>query len=99
MTINFRSAEFTDISNVTKQQRDASVEIWRDVYSSIMSLVDQGTVDAQVGQIMEARNGDFQRNAGLHDESVANNFGAMNRVASIGQEGGSRMRRAAAGGA
>ncbi|MEV1007537.1 hypothetical protein [Streptomyces sp. NPDC049881] len=97
--IEYHSSGFDDVTSVTRAQREESERVWESVRSGIQQLVDNGSVDPQVGPLLQARDAEFRQKAGLFDESVVDQQNAMHRVASIGQEGGGRMRRAASGGA
>ncbi|MFR9722235.1 hypothetical protein ACL02R_02530 [Streptomyces sp. MS19] len=97
--IEYKTSGFDGLGNMARAQREESERIWESVRSGIQHLVDNGSVDPQVGPLLQARDAEFRQKAGLFDESVVDQQNAMNRVASIGQEGGGRMRRAAAGGA
>jgi hypothetical protein len=98
-TIHFRNEGLDTIQSQTKGQQERYVQIWNDVRNELMGLVNRGEVDAQIGSVLTERDAAFRREAAGYDESVTSQNGAVRQVQDIGNEGGARMVRTAAGGA
>jgi hypothetical protein len=98
-TIHFRNEGLDIIQSQTKGHQEQYVEIWNQVRNELMGLVSRGEVDAQVGGVLQERDTAFRREAAGYDESVTSQNGAIRQVQDIGNEGGARMVRTAAGGA
>lgn len=96
--IHFRNEGLNDIQSRTLGQQDQYSQIWNDVRTQLLGLVQEGQVDAQIGGTVETRNAIFQHEAAGYDEGVTSQNRAMGQVQQIGNEGGEMMRRAAAGG-
>lgn len=96
--IHFRNEGLDTIQSQTAGQQERYIEIWDTVRNQLMQLVNTGQVDAQIGTVLTERDQIFRREAAGYDESVTSQNGALRNVQNIGNEGGSAMVRAAAGG-
>ncbi len=96
--IQFRNEGLDTIQSQTASQQEQYVEIWTNVTTQLMGLVNTGQVDAQIGTVLTERDQIFRRESSGYDESVTSQNTAMRNVQNIGNEGGAAMVRAAAGG-
>jgi Iap family predicted aminopeptidase len=96
--IRFSNEGLNDIRSQTLSQQQEYTAIWNDVTRQLLGLIEQGKVDASVGQVLNDRDQQFRReSAGFDDDVMAQNR-AMGDVQTIGNEGGAAMVRAASGG-
>jgi hypothetical protein len=96
--IQFRNEGLDTIQSQTASQQEQYIEIWNNVTTQLMGLVNTGQVDAQIGTVLTERDQIFRRESAGYDESVTSQNTAMRNVQNIGNEGGAAMVRAAAGG-
>ncbi|GAB2929560.1 hypothetical protein [Streptomyces mayteni] len=96
--IRFRDGSLQDIQTGTLNQRQEYEDIWNNVRQQLLGLIEQGQVDASIGQALEERNQEFQRQSAGFDESVLAQNQAVGQVQAIGNAGGEAMVRAAMGG-
>ncbi|RKN10978.1 hypothetical protein [Streptomyces radicis] len=94
---HFRDSELGAIESTTRGQLEACREIWGDVQRELLRLVDEGKVDASVGEILRQRDETFRTESSRFDEGVEGQNTAVQQVRQHGAEGGEAMRRAAAG--
>ncbi len=97
-TIRFGNEALDGIQSQTVGQQEQYTEIWDRVHAQLMSLVEQGLVDAAIGEVLNERDEQFRREAGGFDDSVTAQNRAMRDVQMIGNEGGRAMINAASGG-
>lgn len=96
-TIRFGNEALGAIQSSTSGQQEAYRDIWDSVHTQLLALVEQGQVDAAIGEALSERDAQFRRESGAFDESVTGQNNAMRAVQSIGNEGGAAMVRAARG--
>jgi len=96
--IRFTNEALDSIQSQTRSQQEEYTEIWNNVHSQLLGLVEQGLVDASIGQVLNERDQQFRRESAGFDEGVTAQNTAMRDVQTIGNEGGAAMVRAAMGG-
>ncbi|MDT0266237.1 hypothetical protein RM844_08005 [Streptomyces sp. DSM 44915] len=96
--VRFGNEGLDAIQSQTSGQQERYQEIWDDVHTQLLGLIEQGQVDASIGSVLNERDEQFRREAGGFDDSVSGQNRAMRDVQMIGNEGGSAMVRAAMGG-
>ncbi|UCM89411.1 hypothetical protein [Streptomyces marincola] len=97
-TIRFGNEALDGIQSQTTGQQEQYTEIWDGVHSQLMGLIEQGLVDASIGEVLNERDEQFRREATGYDDSVTSQNRAMRDVQLIGNEGGRAMVNAASGG-
>lgn len=95
--IRFGNEQLNDIQSQTRSQQAQYTEIWNTVHQRLLGLVEQGQVDASIGQVLNDRDERFRRESTGFDDGVTAQNTAMRDVQSIGYEGGAAMVRAAMG--
>ncbi|WP_129837661.1 hypothetical protein [Streptomyces sp. RFCAC02] len=95
--IRFVTEGLDSIQSQTRSQQDQYTEIWNNVHSQLLALVEQGQVDASIGQVINERDEQFRRESAGFDDGVTAQNTAMRDVQTIGSEGGAAMVRAARG--
>lgn len=95
--IRFGNEELDSIQSQTRSQQEQYTEIWQNVHDQLLGLVEQGQVDASIGQVLHERDAQFRRESASFDEGVTAQNTAMRDVQTIGNEGGAAMVRAAMG--
>ncbi|RKN43037.1 hypothetical protein [Streptomyces hoynatensis] len=95
--IRFTNEGLDSIQSQTRSQQDEYNEIWNNVHRQLLALVEQGQVDASIGQVLNERDEQFHRESAGFDEGVTAQNTAMRDVQTIGNEGGAAMVRAAMG--
>ncbi|MDT0346576.1 hypothetical protein [Streptomyces litchfieldiae] len=96
--IHFRNEGLDGIQSQTSGQQERYLEIWDNVRTQLLQLIENGQVDAQIGTVLGDRDEQFRREATGFDDSVTSQNTAMRNVQTIGNEGGAAMVRAAMGG-
>ncbi|TDC72955.1 hypothetical protein [Streptomyces hainanensis] len=96
--IRFTNEGLDAIQTQTRSQQAQYTEIWNNVHTQLLSLVEQGQVDAGIGQVLNDRDETFRRESAGFDDGVTAQNTAMRDVQTIGNEGGAAMVRAAMGG-
>ncbi|MDT0321274.1 hypothetical protein [Streptomyces millisiae] len=96
--IRFSNENLEGIQSRTVSQQQQYTTIWDSVHQQLLGLVEQGQVDAAIGQVLEERDQQFRRESTGFDDSVVAQNRAIRDVQTIGNEGGAAMVRAAMGG-
>ncbi|TDC04387.1 hypothetical protein E1265_35995 [Streptomyces sp. 8K308] len=96
--IRFSNESLEGIQSQTLNQQQQYTTIWDNVHQQLLGLVEQGLVDASIGQVLEERDQQFRRESTGFDDSVVAQNQAIRNVQTIGNEGGAAMVRAAMGG-
>lgn len=96
--IRFVNEGLDSIQSQTRNQQDQYTEIWQNVHDQLLALVEQGQVDASIGEALNQRDEQFRRQSAGFDEGVTAQNTAIRDVQTIGNEGGAAMVRAARGG-
>ncbi|MDT0318813.1 hypothetical protein [Streptomyces millisiae] len=96
--IRFANEGLDAIQTQTRSQQDQYTEIWNNVHTQLLGLVEQGQVDASIGQVLNERDEQFRRESAGFDDGVTAQNTALRDVQTIGNEGGAAMVRAAMGG-
>ncbi|MDT0343953.1 hypothetical protein [Streptomyces litchfieldiae] len=95
--IRFANEGLDSIQSQTRSQQEQYTEIWNNVHTQLFSLIEQGQVDASIGQVLNERDEQFRRESTGFDDGVTAQNTAMRDVQVIGNEGGAAMVRAAMG--
>ncbi|MFB4193453.1 hypothetical protein [Streptomyces carpaticus] len=95
--VTFRSADLDTIQSSTTGQQQKYQEIWEEVRAQLRGLIDQGLVDASLGEVIDERDREFRQQSDCYDQGVTSQNQAVRNVQQCGIEGGALMRQRASG--
>lgn len=95
--IRFANEALTGLQTRTTGSQERYTEIWQNVHRQLLQLVEEGKVDASIGQVLQERDEQFQRESRTYDDDVMRQNHAIRDVQNIGNEGSAAMLRAARG--